>query len=268
MGGKHAKMDPVGGLAKRLAPIIVLPALTAGIVLSVRAFAANPAPANPPAAPGQTSQGPVSSSGCTQQNSLIGTVAHHRVAVKAAPSSQAKTVATFRRHNVQGNPQVFLLVGQETADGHSWYRALLPVRPNGTTGFIQSWELKLSQTPYHLSVNKERRRLTLWSRCQKVRTYPVGIGTKFTPTPVGTFYLASLLKPPTNHSVYGVYAYGLSGYSAVIHNWRWGGVIGLHGTDDPSSVGHFTSHGCIRMYNWDITKLVRILPLGTPITIS
>ena len=84
----------------------------------------------------------------------------------------------------------------------------------------------------------------------------------------GTFYLASLLRPPTPDSVYGTYAYGLSGYSNVIRDWRWGGLIGLHGTNDPSSVGRYTSHGCIRMFNRDIGRLVRILPLGTPITIS
>jgi len=177
-------------------------------------------------------------------------------------------VATFGRTNVQGNRQVFLLVGEAQVGSQPWFRALLPVRPNGTMGFIPRSELTLSQTPYHITVSREQRRLTLWDRCRRARTYPVGIGTKYTPTPVGTFYLASLLKPPGVDSVYGVYAYGLSGYSSVIRTWKWGGVIGLHGTNDPSSVGHYTSHGCIRMFNKDIEQLVRILPLGTPITIS
>src|SRR5204862_7783630 len=119
-----------------------------------------------------------------------------------------------------------------------------------------------------LTVSAERRRLALWNGCRSGRTAPVGIGTKYTPPPRGTFYLAALIRPPTADSVYGVYAYGLSGYSPVIHDWRWGGVIGLHGTNDPSSIGHYTSHGCIRMYNHDIEQLVRILPLGTPITIA
>jgi lipoprotein-anchoring transpeptidase ErfK/SrfK len=94
------------------------------------------------------------------------------------------------------------------------------------------------------------------------------LGTKETPTPVGNFYLASLLKPPTPDTVYGAYAYGLSGYSPVIRKWRWGGIIGLHGTNHPAAVGHYVSHGCIRMRNPAIKNLVRILPLGTPITIK
>jgi lipoprotein-anchoring transpeptidase ErfK/SrfK len=67
--------------------------------------------------------------------------------------------------------------------------------------------------------------------------------------------------------VYGAFAYGLSGYSPVIRDWRWGGEIGLHGTDDPASIGRSVSHGCVRMRNRDIAQLVRILPLGTPIDI-
>ena len=95
----------------------------------------------------------------------------------------------------------------------------------------------------------------------------MGIGAGETPTPFGHFYLVALIKPPTPDSIYGAYAYGLSAFSKVITTWKWGGVIGLHGTNEPSSVGHSVSHGCIRMRNRNILFLVHRLPLGTPITI-
>jgi lipoprotein-anchoring transpeptidase ErfK/SrfK len=44
-------------------------------------------------------------------------------------------------------------------------------------------------------------------------------------------------------------------------------VIGLHGTSQPSSIGHDVSSGCIRLRNADITRLARLLPLGTPVRI-
>jgi lipoprotein-anchoring transpeptidase ErfK/SrfK len=53
----------------------------------------------------------------------------------------------------------------------------------------------------------------------------------------------------------------------VLRNWELGGIIGLHGTNDPSSIGRNSSHGCIRMLNEDILRLRKILPLGTPIVI-
>ena len=42
----------------------------------------------------------------------------------------------------------------------------------------------------------------------------------------------------------------------------------MHGTDDAASIGQSASHGCIRLFNEDITTLAGLLPLGTPITIE
>jgi lipoprotein-anchoring transpeptidase ErfK/SrfK len=257
----------VRGLTRRLAYILILPLVTAGVLVGIHSLDRGSGRSGNTVIQHEASNAAARSS-CRRSNALIGTVAGAMVQARAAPTRHSPVLASFARTNVEGNQQVFLLVGQAIAQGRTWFRALLPVRPNGTMGFIPGSSLTLAKTPYRLTVSKEQRRLTLWNGCRRMRTYPVGIGTKDTPTPVGTFYLASLLKPPVSDSVYGVYAYGLSGYSPVIHNWKWGGVIGLHGTNEPSSVGHYTSHGCIRMYNRDIEQLVRILPLGTPITIS
>ena len=80
------------------------------------------------------------------------------------------------------------------------------------------------------------------------------------------FFLNSLLRPPPG-SIYGEFTYGLSAYSDVIRNWKGGGIVGIHGTNDPSSIGRRVSHGCIRLRNADIARLVRTLPLGTLVTI-
>jgi hypothetical protein len=210
-----------------------------------------------------------SSEPCSREPSLIGTVAVDHVRAVTAPSRDAEVVAAFERKNEQGSRQVFLLEDRvSSAGGKPWFVALLPVRPNGTRGYIPAADLRVAHTPYRLVVDRQALTLTLWDRCEQLKTYPIGLGTEETPTPVGNFYLTSLLQPPTPDSVYGSYAYGLSGYSPVIRDWRWGGLIGLHGTNDPSSVGKLSSNGCIRMRNKDIEELVRILPLGTPIVIS
>jgi len=62
------------------------------------------------------------------------------------------------------------------------------------------------------------------------------------------------------------------------HQRRYDGVLGnhrlnlgdgyaLHGTDDPASIGHAVSHGCVRLRNEDIDFLYRIVPIGTPVFI-
>jgi hypothetical protein len=175
---------------------------------------------------------------------------------------------SFGKKNVLGAPQVFLL-GEEVfgPSGESWFRALLPIRPNGVTGYVPARALRVGRTPFRLLLELDRFRLSLFRGCRAVARFTVGIGTGRTPTPLGSFFLASLLKVPDPDTIYGTYAYGLSGYSEVLKNWELGGIIGLHGTNDPSSVGRRESHGCIRMHNTDIEALVRVLPLGTPISI-
>ncbi|HEV8419902.1 MAG TPA: L,D-transpeptidase, partial [Actinomycetota bacterium] len=174
----------------------------------------------------------------------------------------------FARITPLGSPQVFLLLKEVAGgDGATWFRALLPIKPNGTAGFIPRKDLQVRVTPYRLDLDVRRFELKLYEGCGLVKTYRVGIGTGKTPTPRGQFYLTSLIKLPDPHTLYGPYAYGLSGYSEVLDTWKLGGIIGLHGTNDPSSIGRRSSHGCIRMRNRDITGLVKILPLGTPIAI-
>lgn len=47
-----------------------------------------------------------------------------------------------------------------------------------------------------------------------------------------------------------------------------GGEYAIHGTNMPSSVGHFVSYGCIRMYNRDIVDLYQRVDIGTPVVVS
>jgi hypothetical protein len=200
---------------------------------------------------------------------LVGTVASRRVVARAAPRPTARPIARFGRRNIIGAPQVFSLLRRVDTDTHGvWFKALLPVRPNGTTGYVPAESLRLSETSYRLTISRRHFRLVLWEGCRRLKAFPIGVGTGRTPTPVGRFYLIGLVKPPDPDSIYGSYAYGLSAYSDVITNWRGGGIIGLHGTNDPSSIGRRSSHGCIRMHNRDIEALAKILPLGAPVWIT
>jgi lipoprotein-anchoring transpeptidase ErfK/SrfK len=47
-----------------------------------------------------------------------------------------------------------------------------------------------------------------------------------------------------------------------------GGEYAIHGTNRPSSIGGFVSHGCIRMYNEDIRELYRLVRVGTPVIVE
>ncbi|MFN2389106.1 MAG: L,D-transpeptidase [Actinomycetota bacterium] len=206
-----------------------------------------------------------------QDKALIGRVVVDEVVARVAPESDADVIESFGPLNPEGAPQVFLIEDAVDAGAPEaepvWYEALLPVRPNGTTGFLPASALDIKPTPYRIEIDRAAFELTLFEDGVEIERYDVGIGKGKTPTPVGRFYLTSLLRPPDPGSVYGTYAYGLSGYSDTLLDWEGGGVIGLHGTNNPDSVGRPISHGCIRMRNRDIEELVPILPLGTPIEI-
>ena len=66
--------------------------------------------------------------------------------------------------------------------------------------------------------------------------------------------------------VYGPWAFGTAAYSKL-SDWPGGGVVGIHGTNQPELIPGRPSHGCIRVPNPRIRKLARIMPVGTPVRI-
>lgn len=173
-------------------------------------------------------------------------------------------VQTLSSPQPSGAPLTFLLDGR---DG-DWLKVLLPVRPNGSTGWIRASDGDVLGLPYRIDVSRGEHVVRLYRFGELVDTYPAGIGTENTPTPGGVFYLKELLAPTNEDGAYGPYAYGLSGFSTTLDSFAGGdAVIGLHGTNNPSSVGRDVSSGCIRLRNADITALADLLPLGTPVHI-
>ncbi len=106
---------------------------------------------------------------------------------------------------------------------------------------------------------------TLLRRGRAVWNAPVGVGAAASPTPAGRFWIRELISAPRG-TIYGPYAFGTSAYSSL-SEWPGGGVVGIHGTNEPWLVPGRPSHGCIRMHNEDITYLARRLTVGTPVVV-
>lgn len=153
--------------------------------------------------------------------------------------------------------------------GQTWHEVYLPIRPNGSVGWIRDRDVDLTYTDLRVVVRLGEHRLDVLSEGRVIASYPAGIGRADTPTPGGVFFIKELLQPSDPDGPYGPYAFGLSGFSNVIvDDDRFGeGVIGIHGTNRPDLVGTDVSHGCIRLRNADIVALVGLLPLGTPVEI-
>ena len=151
-----------------------------------------------------------------------------------------------------------------------WFQVYLPVRPNGSTGWIHAADVKLVTTAYAITVQLHSHRPLLAKSGLVVRTFSIGVGRSVTPTPTGKYYITELLKQPNPNGLYGPYAFGLSAYSGVLQQFGRGGngQVGIHGTNEPSLVGTDVSHGCIRLRNSDIVWLTKRLALGTPVIID
>jgi lipoprotein-anchoring transpeptidase ErfK/SrfK len=177
----------------------------------------------------------------------------------------AKPWVRFVNPNEDGAPRVFLLTRRQG----NWLQVLLPMRPNGTRGWIRASDVTLSENSYRILIELGAHRIRVWRGNDVIDDEAVGVGRGNTPSPGGQYYITELLEQPDPAGPYGPYAYGPSGYSNVLRTFAGAdGVVGLHGTNDPGGLGHDVSHGCIRISNAGITKLAHQLPLGTPVTIA
>jgi lipoprotein-anchoring transpeptidase ErfK/SrfK len=187
------------------------------------------------------------------------------VQVFDAPGA-ATPMSTVENPGEYGNPQVFIVV-EPAKDGY--LHVLLPIRPNGSHGWIREADVTLAQHEYRIDVSLSGFQLEVRNGAETILEAPIGVGTSDTPTPAATYYTWVLLAP--TNSGYGQYAYGLSGFSDVLDEFAGGDArLGIHGTDDESSIGRNVSHGCIRITDETVIKMVEELqlPLGVPVTVT
>jgi len=202
-----------------------------------------------------------------------------------AVGENVSTVATAKVASVgiydsAGQPEPSRSLANPVADGSTlvflvtesrpdWLKVLLPARPNGSTGWIRAAEVSTATHDYRIEVEVGAHHLTVWKGNDVFLEDTVAVGASATPTALGTFYTTGLFETGSTQPVYGPYAYPLSGYSEVLFTFGSGdGQMGLHGTNDPSSLGHSVSNGCIRMSNSAITKLAQALPVGVPVDVK
>jgi lipoprotein-anchoring transpeptidase ErfK/SrfK len=204
------------------------------------------------------------SKGVAQPFSIVATATGKSVSVYHWQGAK-KPFATLSNPTADGAPLVFL-VKARTAE---WIRVYVPMRPNGTLGWIRASAVHLARDPFRVQIQLGAHRITVRSGTRVIHSERIGVGRAVVPTPVGTYFIVELLRQPNPYGPYGPYAFGLSAFSNVYRSFGSGpGSIGLHGTNEPSGLGHDVSHGCIRMSNAGILKLASLLPLGTPVIIS
>ncbi|HVA76180.1 MAG TPA: L,D-transpeptidase family protein [Acidimicrobiales bacterium] len=250
------------GIAGVTASAIMAPGLSPEGGFGHAVAAAQPSPPHPERWAG--AKRAVASLADTPAPTLIATLS---AATPYSASPGGQPTGTLPATNPFGAPEVFAVVGQPDPSG--WLQVELPIRPNGSLGWIPAAGVTLTQTTYRVVVNRAADTLTVFNGTDQVTQFPAAVGKPSSPTPAGNTYLWELIRPDNPNGAYGPYIFGLAWFSDTYATFNGGNAqIGIHGQDEPWSVGHPVSHGCVRLDNSAITQLAGLLPLGTPVTIS
>ena len=127
---------------------------------------------------------------------------------------------------------------------------------------VQSDMQQISVTQREIVVSLEDHKLALLENGQVKKVYTVAVGKPSTPSPDGTFTIQRRVKNPTySHDGKTV----LPGPNNPVGT-RWMGLsktgYGIHGTNEPKSIGKAASHGCIRMSKADLEELYEMVAVG------
>lgn len=174
------------------------------------------------------------------------------------------------RWSLYGQPLTLLGLDTEVIDGETWIQALLPIQPNGTTGWVRGTDVTITSTTQVIHVYLDERKLEFSDNGVLVASSTAVVGASDTPTPVGTFYVTDPLDLSANPTgIYGTYALGLSGFSEVLPSFDGGPPqLAIHGTNEPWLLGEAISNGCIRVSNEAILDIAATVTLGTPVIIE
>jgi len=111
------------------------------------------------------------------------------------------------------------------------------------------------------------RKLAVLEGGKVIRTFPVAVGATVSPSPCGEFKIVNRIANPTYYHPGVVIPAGVGNPIGT----RWLGLnrkgFGIHGTNEPRSIGKAASHGCIRLRNRDIEQLFHMVSVGDTVLI-
>lgn len=150
-----------------------------------------------------------------------------------------------------------------------WAEVMLPMRPNGSTGWVRAEDVWFYVADGEIFIDLTKRHLTYVVDGVPMLETDVGIGSTYNQTPTGLFFVTDNVTLADPTGPWGPHALGLSARSDSITSFNGGdGIIGIHGTNNQSSIGSNISLGCIRLPNDVVTLLHELVPIGTKVEIS
>jgi hypothetical protein len=170
---------------------------------------------------------------------------------------------------------LLVLAARTDRDGRCWLQVRLPTRPNLAKGWVDARHVQLTPTAWRIEVALRARTVTLLRSGRRVARYRAVVGAPATPTPRGLFALVDA-HPNDPGDFLGRWVLTLSAHSDVLRRYEGGdGRVALHGRGGASlrdPLGSAASHGCVRLSNSAIARIVRRIGAtaipGTPVAIT
>jgi lipoprotein-anchoring transpeptidase ErfK/SrfK len=254
------------------ATALLLAALVAGATAGCggaagdRATAANDAPAAGattapvPAPQSATAQAPASRPPAYERR-LVGI--ERPTALRSRPGG--RVVARVGARTRFGSQTVLPVVARRGG----WLGVISAALPNGRIGWLPaSAPLRPYATDYRIDASLRRRQVVVRRGTHVVARFPVAVGGPGTPTPTGRFAVTDTLLAEDPSGPYGCCVLALSGRQPrTPQGWGGGDRIAIHATDKPGTIGSAASLGCLRAPAGEMRRLIRLVPVGTVVTI-
>jgi hypothetical protein len=176
-----------------------------------------------------------------------------------------KVIAHLKPKTAWGSPTVVWAPHQRGR----WLGVVATALANNQIGWLdvrhdrpRMWRQRLT-----LRADLSERTVELRRGPEVLRTVSVTIGAPGSPTPTGRFTVTDKLIPGPRHAHYGCCLLALSGHQPKLRpGWAGGDRIAIHGSL-ANQVGAAASAGCLRASDVDLKRLMKAVPVGTPVVI-
>lgn len=186
-----------------------------------------------------------------------------RAAVVLRDRPGGRALATIGTQTEYGSP---LEVGVAKSRGN-WVGVISTALPNGVLGWVPRRDLSLRPVVWSIQISLSSRVIVVRKNGRIVRRTPVGIGAASSPTPAGRYVVTDHIDPADyGTSGYGCCILALSGHQPHPpagwnrnRDWR----LAIHG-----GAAGAVSAGCVHADEATLRFLMRMTPLGTPVTVA
>ncbi len=159
-------------------------------------------------------------------------------------------------------------VTRTTPDG-AWGQVWVPWEQGRRRGWVDLRGSATTEADVVVHISLSRRELSLVRGGSTEWTVPAGIGGAASPTPPGRYWVTDMVATGNPTGPFGHYAFGISGLQDRLPpGWTGGDQLAVHGTNEPHTIGHAASAGCVRLTAEALDRMREDVQLGTPVIIE